>query len=89
MENIKNCKKIIYFLVMLQPQTILQYFYKLLLWSTSYRFSFGPTDNITFLFTNNHSPYQQFIKMFVFLAFSIIFSFSHKKILKIFSKPIS
>ena len=59
--------------VMLRPQAILPYFYKLLLWPISYWFSLGLTNNITFLFTNNHSPHQQFmkvfIKKFVFLVF--------------------
>ena len=59
--------------VILRPKTILPYFYKLLLWPISYLFSSRPTNNITFLFTNNHSSYQQFMKVFVkkfaYLAF--------------------
>ena len=31
----------------------------------SYWFSSRPTINITFSFTNNHSPYQQFVKFYV------------------------
>ena len=42
---------------MLQLQTILQHFYKMLMQLTSYWFSFKPTINIIFLFTNNHSPH--------------------------------
>ena len=51
--------------VILRPKTILPYFYKLLLWPISYLFSSRPTNNIIFLFTNNHSSYQQFMKVFV------------------------
>ena len=58
-----NGYKIIW--VMLQLYIILQYFYKLLLWSTFYWFSSGLTNIITFLSTNNHSPHQQFVKNFV------------------------
>ena len=58
---------------MLRPQTILLYFYKLLLWPIFYWFLSWPTNNIIFLFTNNHSLHQQFMKVFVkkfvFLAF--------------------
>ena len=43
--------------IMLQPQTILQYFYKMLMWSTPYWFSSKPTINITFSFINNHSSH--------------------------------
>ena len=43
--------------VMLQPQIILQYFYKMLMWPISYWFSSKPTINITFSFTNNHSSH--------------------------------
>ena len=46
-------------------QIILQYFYKLLIWPTSYLFSSRLTINITFLFINNYSPYQPFVKYFV------------------------
>ena len=67
--------------VMLQLQTILQYFYKLLFYPTSYWFLSRPTDNITFLFIYNHLPRYQFIKEFVFLAFSLanICFTNHKK----------
>ena len=47
---------------MLQTQIILQHFYKILMWLTSYWFSSSPTINITFSFTNNHLSYQQFVK---------------------------
>ena len=57
--------KTYYLKVMLQSQIILQYFYKLLMYPTSNWFSSRPTINITFSFTSNHSPYQQFIKFFV------------------------
>ena len=50
---------------MLQPQTILQYFYKLLMWPAYYWFSFKSIINIIFSFTNNHSPHKQFVKFFV------------------------
>ena len=30
-----------------------------------YQFSSKPTINITFSFTNNHAPHQQFVKFFV------------------------
>ena len=46
-------KKIIHRRVILQSQTILQHFYKLLMWPTFYWFSSRPTINITFSFTNN------------------------------------
>ena len=69
----KKKKKLIFARVILRPKTILPYFYKLLLWPISYLFSSRPTNNITFLFTNNHSSYQQFMKVFVkkfvYLAF--------------------
>ena len=60
---------------MLQLQTILQYFYKMLMWSTSYWFSSKSTINITFSFTNNHSPHQQFVKFFVkqFISLTLFF----------------
>ena len=51
--------------VILQTQTILQYFYKILMWLTFYWFSFRSTINITFSFINNHSLYLQFVKIFV------------------------
>ena len=57
--------------VMLQKQTILQHFYKMWMWPTFYWFSSRPTINITFLFTNNHSPHQQFVKFFVKLFVSL------------------
>ena len=43
-------------------QIILQYFYKMLMWPTSYWFLSKLTINIIFSFTNNLSPYQQFVK---------------------------
>ena len=46
-------------------QTILQYFYKMLICSISYWFLSRTTINITFLFTNNHSPHQHFANIFV------------------------
>ena len=59
---------------MLQLQTILQHFYKLLMWLTSNWFSFRPTINITFLFTNNHSHFSilqnSFVKKFVYMTLS-------------------
>ena len=51
--------------IMLQLQTILQHFYKLLMWLTFYWFSFRVTINIIFSLTNNHSPHQHFVKNFV------------------------
>ena len=57
--------------VMLYSKTILQNFYKLLMWITSYWFSSKHTTNTintTYLFTNNHSSHQQFVKKFAFLA---------------------
>ena len=60
--------------VMLRPQAILSYFYKLFLWPISYRFSLRPTNNITLLFINNHSSHQQFIKVFVKKFVSLAFS---------------
>ena len=36
-----------------------------MIWPFSYWFSFRPTINITFSFINNHSPHQQFVKLFV------------------------
>ena len=59
--------------VMLCPQTILSYFYKLLLWPISYWFSSRLTNNITFLFINNHSSHQQFMKVFVKKFVSLAF----------------
>ena len=58
--------------VMLCPQTILPYFYKLLLWLISY-FSSRSTNNIIFLFTNNYSSHQQFMKVFVKKIVSLAF----------------
>ena len=60
---------------MLQPQIILQYLYKLLIWSTSYWFLFRPTININFSFTNNHSSHQQFVKLFIkkFVSLGLLF----------------
>ena len=40
------------------------YFYKHLMYPTSYWFSSKLTINIIFSFTNNHSPHQQFVKFF-------------------------
>ena len=57
-KNFETHDTILILRVMLQPQTILQYFYKMLMWPTSYRFSSKSTINITFSFTNNHSPHQ-------------------------------
>ena len=57
--------------VMLYSKTILQNFYKLLMWITFYWFSSKHTTNTintTYLFTNNHSSHQQFVKKFAFLA---------------------
>ena len=51
--------------VIVQAQTILQHFYKMLMWPTSYWFLSWLTINIIFSFINNHSPYQQFVKNFV------------------------
>ena len=63
--------------VILQLQTILQHFYKLLLYPTSYWFSSRPTDNITFLFIYNHLPHHQFIKGFVKEFVSLTFSLTN------------
>ena len=52
------------FRVMLQLQTILQYFYKPLMLPTFYWFSPKPTININFSFINNYSPHQQFVRFF-------------------------
>ena len=59
--------------VMIRLQIILPYFYKLLLWPISYWFLLGPTNNITFLFTNNHSSLQQFMNVFVKKFVSLAF----------------
>ena len=48
-------------IIMLRIQTILQYFYKMLIWLISYWFSSKPNINITFSFATNHSPHQQFV----------------------------
>ena len=56
---------------MLQLQTILQYFYKQLMYPTYYWFSSKLTINITFSFTNNHSPHQRFVIFFVKLFVSL------------------
>ena len=60
--------------VMLQSQIILQHFYKMLIWPISYWFSSKSTINITFSFTNNYSPHQQFVKKIcrIVCIFSII-----------------
>ena len=67
--NSFNCR------VMLQPQTILQYFYKQLMWSAFYWFSSRPTINIVFSFTNNYSPHQQFVNIFVKMFVSLALFF--------------
>ena len=61
--------------VMLHTQTILQHLYKMLMWTTSYWFSYRATINIIFSFTNKHSPYQRFVKYFVTLALFIFQSY--------------
>ena len=60
--------------VILYPQTILQHFYKVLMWPTVYWFSSKSTININFSFTNNYSPHQQFVKKIcrIVCIFSII-----------------
>ena len=50
---------------MLSSQIILQHFYKMLMWSTSYWFSSKLTIIITFSFSNNHLPHKQFVKFFI------------------------
>ena len=50
-----DLKRLIRYRVMLQTQTILQYFYKLLMCPTSYWFSYRPTIKITFSFIYNHA----------------------------------
>ena len=45
---------IIFNRIMLWSQIILQHFYNMLMWATSYWFSSKPTINITFSFTNNY-----------------------------------
>ena len=40
----------------------------MLIWSTSYWFSSKLIFNITFSFTNNHSPHHLFVKKFVSLT---------------------
>ena len=67
---------------MLQLQIILQHFYKMLMWATSYWFSSRSTINIIFSFTNNHLPHQQFVKWFVSLAlfFNYIITFMDNKL---------
>ena len=64
---------------MLQAKTILQYFYKLLLWPTSYWFPFWSTPNITLTFTNNYLSHQQFVKFFIKNFVSLTFSLKKKK----------
>ena len=58
-------KMVFIYWVILQSQTILQHFYKMLMWSTSYWFSSKPIINFIFSFTNNHSLHQQFVKNFL------------------------
>ena len=65
-----NCSNLKW--VMLLSKSILQHFYKMLMWSTFYWFSSRPTINITFSFTNNHSSHQQFVKKFVKLFVFLI-----------------
>ena len=48
-----------------------QHFYKLMLWLTSYWFSYRLTVNITYLSANNHSPYQKFV-IFLFFVKSFV-----------------
>ena len=48
-------------------------FYKLLLWPIFYWFSSRPTNNIIFLFINNHSSHQQFMKVFIKKFVSLAF----------------
>ena len=50
---------------MLQLQTILQHFYKFLIWPTFYWFSFRSTISIIFLFINDYISHQQFVKFFI------------------------
>ena len=57
---------------MLQLQTILQYFYKLLMYSTYYWFLFRPTINITFLFTKKYSLHHQFVKKVCIASITLI-----------------
>ena len=61
---------------MLHQYTILQHFYKMLMWLTSYWFSFRPINNITFSFTDNHLPHQQFVKKFIkyFVSLALFFT---------------
>ena len=53
------------------------YFYKLLMWPTSYWFSSRSIINITFSFTNNHLPHQQFVKILVkkFVSLTLLKNF--------------
>ena len=55
--------------VVLQLQIILQYFYKLLLWPTSYWFSYRPTNNIIF-----------YLPMITHHISSLQFFFNYKKV---------
>ena len=60
---------------MLQQQTILQYFYKRLLWPTLIGFHLGPPLTSFFLFTNNHSPHQHFVNFFAnkFVSLALLY----------------
>ena len=62
--------------VMPRPQTILERFYKMLMWLTFYWFWSRPTINITFLFTNNYLSHQQFVQIFVKLFVSQVLFYS-------------
>ena len=74
---------------MLQPQTILQHFYKMLICPVSYWFSSRTTINITFLFTNTHSPHQHFINIFVKkFVFLTLFKYENVSILQNSRSPI-
>ena len=46
-------------------------FLQIVIGPISYLFSSGPTNNISFLFTNNHFSHQQFVKKIIFIAFFI------------------
>ena len=50
---------------MLQSQTILQHFYKMLMCQPFIGFHLGPPLISFFHLANDHSPYQQFVKKFV------------------------
>ena len=50
--------------VMLRPHTILPYFLQTVVMTNFLLFSLVPTNNTTFLFINNDSSHQQFMKVF-------------------------